>query len=180
MARWINNCSGNLQIIAMEDGLLHCAAMCHNLLQEQQVLSNFLWDYWVLFIFIVTFKVLLWSFLCYFVDNIFSPVFMKGRQIWFCWEDDAGVSTYLSWENSGSWICNCHVSSGQTEGCLHLTHQSSQQPKVSGNDRGVFWCWPDDWRCYHLSKCFLLGMLFFSVYWPKMYDWYTNLPVIGH
>jgi hypothetical protein len=26
----------------------------------------------------------------------------------------------------------------------------------------------------------LLGMLFFSVYWPKMYDWYTNLPVIGH
>ncbi len=47
MARWINNCSGNLQIIAMEDGLLHCAAMCHKLLQEQQVLSIFLWDYWV-------------------------------------------------------------------------------------------------------------------------------------
>jgi hypothetical protein len=55
-----------------------------------------------LIIVIFTFKVLLWSFLCYFVDNIFSSVFMKGRQIWFCWEDDAGVSTYLSWENSGS------------------------------------------------------------------------------
>jgi hypothetical protein len=40
-----------------------------------------------LIIVIVTFKVLFWRFLCYFVDNIFSSVFMKGRQICFCWED---------------------------------------------------------------------------------------------